>query len=85
MLDAKIIERAFERTGKSKGGLARILDVRPGAISEILSGIRLINANVSAEKSYAELYRAFRARFPGRKPVFYRNRALGQESRRSLR
>ena len=45
MLDAKIIERAFERTGKSKGGLARILDVRPGAISEILSGIRLIKAS----------------------------------------
>ena len=45
MLDAKIIERAFERTGKSKGGLARLLDVRPGAISEILSGIRLIKAS----------------------------------------
>src|ERR1700742_5397049 len=45
MLDAKIIERAFERTGKSKGGLAKILDVRPGAISEILSGIRLIKAS----------------------------------------
>src|SRR6202007_2211714 len=41
----KIIERAFERTGKSKGGLARLLDVRPGAISEILSGIRLIKAS----------------------------------------
>ncbi len=45
MLDAKIIERAFERTGKSKGGLAKLLDVRPGAISEILSGIRLIKAS----------------------------------------
>jgi len=45
MLDAKTIERAFERTGKSKGGLARLLDVRPGAISEILSGIRLIKAS----------------------------------------
>jgi len=45
VLDAKIIERAFERTGKSKGGLARLLDVRPGAISEILSGIRLIKAS----------------------------------------
>jgi len=45
MLDAATIERALERTGKSKGGLARVMGVRPGAVSEILSGIRLIKAS----------------------------------------
>ena len=44
MLDAKMIVRALERTGKSKGGLARAMGARPGAVSEILSGIRLIKA-----------------------------------------
>ena len=44
-LDAATIERALERTGKSKGGLARVMGVRPGAVSEILSGIRLIKAS----------------------------------------
>ncbi len=45
ILDAATIERALERTGKSKGGLARAMGVRPGAVSEILSGIRLIKAS----------------------------------------
>ena len=45
MLDAKLIERALKRTGKSKGGLADAMGVRPGAVSEILSGIRLIKAS----------------------------------------
>jgi repressor LexA len=45
MLDAATIERALERTGKSKGGLARAMGVRPGAVSEILSGLRLIKAS----------------------------------------
>jgi repressor LexA len=45
MLDAKLIERALKRTGKSKGGLAEAMGVRPGAVSEILSGIRLIKAS----------------------------------------
>ena len=45
MLDVATIERALERTGKSKGGLARAMGVRPGAVSEILSGIRLIKAS----------------------------------------
>ena len=45
MLDAKMIIRALERTGKSKGGLAKVMGVRPGAVSEILSGIRLIKAS----------------------------------------
>ncbi|WGS18868.1 MULTISPECIES: S24 family peptidase [unclassified Bradyrhizobium] len=44
MLDAKLIERGLEKTGKSKGGLARAMGVRAGAVSEILSGIRLIKA-----------------------------------------
>ena len=45
MLDVSLIERALERTGKSKGGLAAAMGVRPGAVSEILSGIRLIKAS----------------------------------------
>jgi repressor LexA len=45
MLDAEMIERGLERTGKSKGGLAKAMGVRPGAVSEILSGIRLIKAS----------------------------------------
>jgi len=45
MLDAETIERALERTGKSKGGLARAMGVRAGAVSEILSGLRLIKAS----------------------------------------
>jgi repressor LexA len=45
MLDAATIERALERTGKSKGGLAIAMGVRAGAVSEILSGLRLIKAS----------------------------------------
>ncbi len=45
MLDVTLIERGLEKTGKSKGGLARAMGVRPGAVSEILSGIRLIKAS----------------------------------------
>jgi repressor LexA len=45
MLDAKMIIRALERSGKSKGGLAKVMGARPGAVSEILSGIRLIKAS----------------------------------------
>ena len=45
MLDAGMIERGLKKTGKSKGGLAQVMGVRPGAVSEILSGIRLIKAS----------------------------------------
>ena len=45
MLDVKLIERALKKTGKSKGGLADAMGVRAGAVSEILSGIRLIKAS----------------------------------------
>jgi repressor LexA len=45
MLEVKLIERALKKTGKSKGGLAEAMGVRPGAVSEILSGIRLIKAS----------------------------------------
>jgi repressor LexA len=45
MLDVKLIERALKKTGRSKGGLAEAMGVRPGAVSEILSGIRLIKAS----------------------------------------
>jgi repressor LexA len=56
MIDAAMIERGLERTGKSKGGLAKIMGVRAGAVSEILSGIRLIKASEIAPISeYLEL------------------------------
>jgi repressor LexA len=56
MLDATLIERALERTGKSKGGLAEAMGVRAGAVSEILSGIRLIKASeIDAIVEYLEL------------------------------
>jgi repressor LexA len=49
MLDVRIIERALEKPGKTKGGLANAMGVRPGAVSEILSGIRLIKASEIAD------------------------------------
>src|ERR1700744_1765422 len=56
MIDAAMIERGLERTGKSKGGLARVMGVRPGAVSEILSGIRLIKASeIAPIMEYLEL------------------------------
>ena len=45
MLSVKMIEQGLEKTGKSKGGLAAAMGVRPGAVSEVLSGIRLIKAS----------------------------------------
>ncbi len=45
MLDIALIERGLRRPGKTKGGLARAMGVRPGAVSEILSGLRLIKAS----------------------------------------
>jgi repressor LexA len=45
MLDVAMIERGLEKPGKTKGGLATAMGVRPGAVSEILSGIRLIKAS----------------------------------------
>jgi repressor LexA len=56
MLDVKMIERALEKTGKSKGGLAAAMGVRPGAVSEILAGIRLIKASeIAPIMEYLEL------------------------------
>src|SRR5215212_2609971 len=49
MLDVRLIERGLERTGKSKGGLAIAMGVRAGAVSEILSGLRLIKASEIAD------------------------------------
>jgi repressor LexA len=37
-----MIERGLEKPGKTKGGLAMAMGVRPGAVSEILAEIRLI-------------------------------------------
>ena len=45
MLDVAMIERGLENTGKSKGGLAAAMGVRPGAVSEILGGERLVKAS----------------------------------------
>ena len=45
MLDTRLIERGLEKPGKTKGGLAKAMGVRPGAVSEILSGLRLIKAS----------------------------------------
>ena len=44
MLDIWMIERGLEKPGKTKGGLATAMGVRPGAVSEILAEIRLIKA-----------------------------------------
>ena len=40
-----LMERALEKPGNTKGGRAAAMGVRPGAVSEILSGIRLIKAS----------------------------------------
>jgi repressor LexA len=44
MLDVRMIERGLQKPGKTKGGLAAAIGVRPGAVSEILSDIRQIKA-----------------------------------------
>src|SRR3954454_18307153 len=44
MLDVRMIERGLQKPGKTKGGLAAAMGVRPGAVSEILADIRLIKA-----------------------------------------
>jgi repressor LexA len=56
MLDVTMIERGLTKPGKTKGGLAAAMGVRPGAVSEILSGIRLIKASeIQPIISYLEL------------------------------
>jgi repressor LexA len=56
MLDVTMIERGLEKPGKTKGGLARAMGVRPGAVSEILSGLRLIKAaEIQPIMDYLEL------------------------------
>ena len=45
MLDIRMIERGLQKPGKTKGGLATAMGVRPGAVSEILSEVRLIKAS----------------------------------------
>jgi repressor LexA len=44
MLDFRMIERGLHKPGKTKGGLAAAMGVRPGAVSEILADIRQIKA-----------------------------------------
>jgi repressor LexA len=56
MLDIRLIERGLQKPGKTKGGLATAMGVRPGAVSEILSGIRLIKASeIAPIMEYLEL------------------------------
>src|SRR3954469_13892401 len=56
MLDIRLIERGLQKPGKTKGGLATAMGVRPGAVSEILSGVRLIKASeIAAIIDYLEL------------------------------
>src|SRR5467141_1508657 len=56
MLDIRLIERGLEKPGKTKGGLAQAIGVRPGAVSEILSGLRLIKASeIAPIMEYLEL------------------------------
>ena len=56
MLDIAMIERGLEKSGKTKGGLARAMGVRPGAVSEILAGLRLIKASeIAPIMEYLEL------------------------------
>jgi repressor LexA len=56
MLDIAMIARGLEKPGKTKGGLARAMGVRPGAVSEILSGLRLIKASeIAPIMEYLEL------------------------------
>jgi repressor LexA len=45
MLDVKMIERGLKKPGRTKGGLAAAMGVRPGAVSEILADARLIKAS----------------------------------------
>jgi repressor LexA len=45
MLDVRLIERGLQKPGKTKGGLAAAMGVRPGAVSEILADARLIKAS----------------------------------------
>jgi repressor LexA len=56
MLDVRLIERGLQKPGKTKGGLAAAMGVRAGAVSEILSGIRLIKASeIAPIVEYLEL------------------------------
>src|SRR5216110_1393760 len=56
MLEIRLIERGLEKPGKTKGGLAAAMGVRPGAVSEILSGVRQIKATeIEAIIEYLEL------------------------------
>ena len=56
MLDIGLIERGLKKPGKTKGGLAAAMGVRPGAVSEILSGLRLIKAaEITPIVEYLEL------------------------------
>ena len=56
MLDVAMIERGLEKPGKTKGGLARAMGLRPGAVSEILGGQRQIKATeIEPIMEYLEL------------------------------
>src|SRR5450631_3146771 len=57
-MDIRMIERGLTKPGKTKGGLAAAMGVRPGAVSEILADIRLIKASeIQPIIDYLELNR----------------------------
>src|SRR6476619_7863825 len=56
MLDIRLIERGLQKQGKTNGGLATAMGVRPGAGSEIVSGMRLIKSSeIALSMEYLEL------------------------------
>jgi repressor LexA len=56
MVDVESILRGLEKPGKTKGGLAKAMGVRPGAVSELFSGIRLVKASeIPLITAYLEL------------------------------
>ena len=55
-----MIERGLEKPGKTKGGLATAMGVRPGAVSEILAEMRLIKASEIAHNSEFQKRKQFR-------------------------
>src|ERR1700729_3223887 len=56
MVDIRMIERGLRKPGKTKGGLAAAMGVRPGAVSEILADPLLIKASeIAPITEYLEL------------------------------
>ena len=61
MLDAALIERALEKTGKSKGGLARAMGVRAGADVLVAGSAVFKGGSVLNPAPYGDNINAIRA------------------------